>query len=405
MLRPTAGAEFSPARVEVGLGGPISLLFLVTSFDRGGAEKILLRCAVGLPRDKYAAQVAALQGRSGAIAADLTRIGIPVHDLGMRGAWDVGVCPRLARLLQAKRIKVLFGFMFHATILSRLIGVLCRVPIRVSSERAMAWDGLGRRMLNRWTVPLATHVVAVSGRVAAYAAQKYRIPQDKLSIIPNGVSLDHFWPAPRPRKGVGRMIGCTARLHSKNDHATLLKAFAYVGLRWPDAQLLLVGRGPEETNLQALASTLGISDRIQFVGEQEDIAPYLHQLGLYVQASVAEGMSNSVLEAMASGLPVVATAVGGTPEVVVDGETGLLVPPRNPVALSEAIGRLLADRDLAEAFGRAGRARVEMHFGEGLMLQRMEALLDRLVGEHLGLAFQPETGWRIADSRTRSHIG
>jgi glycosyltransferase involved in cell wall biosynthesis len=114
---------------------------------------------------------------------------------------------------------------------------------------------------------------------------------------------------------------------------------------------------------------------------------------LYVQASVAEGMPNSVLEAMAAALPVAATAVGGTPEVVVDGKTGFLVPPRDPVALADAMLRLLADRGLAEAFGRAGRERVETHFGEGLMLRRMEALLDRLVERHLGLTFQPRGGW------------
>jgi glycosyltransferase involved in cell wall biosynthesis len=116
-------------------------------------------------------------------------------------------------------------------------------------------------------------------------------------------------------------------------------------------------------------------------------------MDLYVQASVAEGMPNSVLEAMAAGLPVVATSVGGTPEAVLDGTTGLLAPPRDPAGLADAMLKLLADRPLMEAFGRAGRARVEMHFGERLMLQRMEALLDRLVECHLGLTFRPGGGW------------
>jgi glycosyltransferase involved in cell wall biosynthesis len=116
-------------------------------------------------------------------------------------------------------------------------------------------------------------------------------------------------------------------------------------------------------------------------------------MDLYVQASVAEGMPNSVLEAMATALPVVATAVGGTPEVVLEGETGLLVPPRDPFALADAMLKLLADPGLAEAFGRAGRARVEAHFGEDRMRERLEALLDRLVERHLGLRFTPEVGW------------
>ncbi len=116
-------------------------------------------------------------------------------------------------------------------------------------------------------------------------------------------------------------------------------------------------------------------------------------MDLYVQPSVVAGMPNSVLEAMAAGLPVVATAVGGIPEVVVEGETGLLVPPRDSAALANAMLKLLVDGGLAEAFGRAGRARVEAHFGEDRMREQLETLLDRLVQRHLGLTFTPEVGW------------
>ena len=375
------------------LARPIPLLFLVTNFNRGGAEKILTRCAAGLPRDKYAAQAAALQGQSQAIAGDLTLAGVPVHDLGMRGKGDIRVLARLVRLLERERIQILFTFMFHPTLLGRVVGRLCRVPVRISSERVMAWEGRGRRLLNRWTVPLATHVVAVSERVAAYAAREFRIPPDRLSTIVNGVDLNHFRPVTRDHDAGPPVIGCTARLHRKNDHTTLLRAFARLSVRWPEARLLLVGRGPEELRLRTLADALGVSSRIHFLGEQPDVAPYLAQLDLYVQASVAEGMPNSVLEAMAAGLPVVATAVGGTPEVVLDGQTGLLVPPGDPSALGDALLALLGDRPLAGRFGRAGRARVEAHFGEERMVRQVEALLDRLVEDHLGLAFQPSLGW------------
>ncbi len=373
--------------------GPIPLLFLVTTFDRGGAERILSRCAAGLPRDKYAAQAAALQGRSQAMAGDLTRAGVPVHHLGMRGKGDMRVLLRLVQLLCRERIQILFTFMFHPTVLGRVVGRLCRVPVRISSERVMAWEGRGRRLLNRWTVPLATHVVAVSEKVAAYAAREFQIPPDRLSTIVNGVDLSHFRPGTRDHDAGSPVIGCTARLHRKNDHTTLLRAFAYLSARWPETRLLLLGRGPEEARLRTLADALGVSSRVHFLGEQPDVAPYLTQMDVYVQSSVAEGMPNSVLEAMAAGLPVVATAVGGTPEVVLNGQTGLLVAPGNPSALGEALLALLADRPLAERFGRAGRVRVEANFGEERMLRQIEALLDRLVERHLGLTFQPSVGW------------
>lgn len=371
----------------------IPLLFLATNLDRGGAEKILARCAAGLPRHKYAVRVAALQGRSQAMAGDLRQAGIPVHDLGMACKADLRVLHRLARLLRRERIQILFTFMFHPTLLGRVVGWVCRVPVRISSERVMEWEGRTRRRLNRWTVPLATHVVAVSNGVATYAAREFRIPPDRLTTIANGVDLEHFRPVRRERDAGRPVIGCTARLHAKNDHATLLRAFERVSVCWPEARLLLLGRGPEEPRLGALSAALGISARVRFEGEQPDVAPYLHQMDLYVQPSVAEGMPNSILEAMAAGLPVVATSAGGTPEVVVDGETGLLVPPRDPVALADAILRLLNDPPVAEVFGRAGRARVEANFGEGLMLKRLEALLDQLVERHLGLTFLPSRGW------------
>jgi glycosyltransferase involved in cell wall biosynthesis len=257
----------------------------------------------------------------------------------------------------------------------------------------MAWEGPGRRKLNRWTVTLATHVVAVSERVAEYARQEFRVPVDRLTTIPNGVDLAHFRPTTRPARSTEVVIGCTARLHRKNDHDSLLKAFAQIAPEWPDARLLLVGRGPEEGRLRVLADRLELSARVRFAGERADVASSLEEMDLYAQSSIAEGMPNSILEAMAAGLPVVATAVGGTPEVVVADETGLLVPPGDPAAMAAALMTLLTDRAKAEAFGRAGRARVEAEFGEATMLRRVEALLDRLVSQTLCLSFGGPRGW------------
>ena len=394
MLR--SPSTVSPVSAPAGAGsvaGPIPLLFLVTSLDQGGAQRVLARWASGLPRDKYAVQVAYLQRRPGVIEADLARAGVAVHDLGMRSKADLGAAIRLIRLLRRERIRVLVAFMFHATFLGRLAGGVCRVPVRISSERTMEAEGRGRRWLNRWTVPLATHVVAVSGRVASYAAREFRIPRDRLTTIVNGVDLDRFRPTGRALDPRAPVLGCTARLGAENDHATLIRAFARLGRQWPDARLLLVGRGPEEAALRALADTFGVGGRVRFAGEQADVAPWLVRMDVYVQAARLAGISNSILEAMATGLPVVATDVGGTSEAVVHGETGLLVPVGDPAALAAALAALIANPSMAEAFGRAGRARVEAHFGERRMLERVEALLDRLVQRELRLAFDPSRGW------------
>lgn len=372
---------------------PLPVLFLVTTFDRGGAEKILTRWAAGLPRAKYAARAAALQGRSRAVLPSLHQAGVPAHDLGMAGHGDPRVVLRLFRLLRKERVRVLVTFLFHATLLGRVVGALAGVPVRVSSERAMGGENRGRRLLNRWTVPLATHVVAVSDLVAEHASRTFRIPASRLTTIRNGVDPAAIRPTPRPRDVEALVVGCTARLHAENDHATLLEGFARAAAGYPGARLLLVGRGREEANLRRFGERLGIAPRVTFAGEQADVRPWLAEMDVYAQASLTAGIPNSILEAMAAGLPVVATAVGGTPEVVVDGTTGLLVPPKEPVAFADALRSLLGDAEARAAFGRAGRARVEGHFNEAVMLRQVESLLDRLVQEKLGLRFAPARGW------------
>jgi len=311
----------------------------------------------------------------------------------MAGRGDPRGVLRLFRLLRHERVRVLITFLFHATLLGRVVGALAGVPVRVSSERTMGGEGWGRRLLNRWTVPLATHVVAVSDLVARYTAQAFRIPESRLTTIRNGVDAAAIQPTPRPRDPEAPVVGCTARLHAENDHATLLEGFARVAAGRPNARLLLVGRGPEEGRLRRLSEGLGIAQRVTFAGEHADVRPWLAAMDVYAQTSRTAGISNSILEAMAAALPVVATAVGGTPEVVVDEETGILVPGRDAVALAGALERLLGDGGARRAHGSAGRARVEAHFAEATMLGQVEALLDRLVRDTLGLRFDPASGW------------
>jgi glycosyltransferase involved in cell wall biosynthesis len=257
----------------------------------------------------------------------------------------------------------------------------------------MAWEGWSRRLLNRWTLPLATHVIAVSEAVAAYAGREFRIPPERLTVIPNGVDLDHFRPPPRPPDPHDPVIGCVAGLRPEHDHLTLIQAFATLVRRLPRATLLLVGRGPEEARIRSAAAARGVLSQVVFAGEQPDVSPFLHRMDLYAQASLTAGLPNAILEAMACGLPVVATAVGGTPEAVAHGSTGLLVPPGDPEALAGAAATVLEDPALAARFGHAARARVEDRFSEAMMLSRFESLVDRLAARHLGLRYEPGRGW------------
>lgn len=356
---------------------PVRLLFLVTTFDRGGAEKVITCLARSLPRDRYTVAVAALQGRSGRIAADLAVAGVPTHDLRMRTKLDLGGALRLRTLLRRERVEVLYSFLFHASLMARLVGAWCGVPVRISTERIAGWEGPARRLLNRLTAGLATRVVAVSEAVRDETARTLGVPPERITVIPNGVNTHEFTPTPRPV--VAPVIGCTGRLHRKNGHRILLDAFAAIREAVPEARLLLVGDGPERGPLERTVTRRGLGGAVTFAGEQADVRPWLHRMAVYVQPSIAEGMSNSILEAMACGLPVVATRVGGTPEVVEDGVSGLLVPPDDPSALATSLLTLLGDPARRAAMGAAGRDRVARQFNETDMIRRTTAFLDALV--------------------------
>jgi len=320
-----------------------------------------------------------------------------VTDLEARGKWDLSVAWRLYRLLRRERPTILHTWMFHANVPGRLLGRLAGVPIIISSERTMGQEGRWRYRLNRITAPLTDRVVCVSQQVADFVVQEVGIPQCKVVVIPNGIDLRNFKYLPAKRQARAALglpyelalIGTVARLNPVKRLDVLLQALASVN----GVCAVIIGDGPERARLEALRKQLGLVERVRFVGQQSNVPEWLAAMDLFVLPSDWEGMSNALLEAMAVGLPVVATAVGGTPEVVVDGVTGLLVPPRDPEALAEAIIALLQDRERAEAMGRTGQERVERYFTVERMVQKTEALYEELIGEKMGLMKGAEL-WR-----------
>jgi glycosyltransferase involved in cell wall biosynthesis len=207
------------------------------------------------------------------------------------------------------------------------------------------------------------------------------LPPEKLGVIYNGVQVPETSASPREARAKlglpldGQVIGTVSRLYLVKGIDFLIRALAQMD----DAALAIVGDGPERAALETLADTLGVAGRIHWTGHRRDVPTLLPAFDLYVQPSLHEGMSNTILEAMAAGLPVVATAVGGTPEVVDDGVTGLLVPPRDPDALAGVIVRLLRDLDLRRKMGRAGQERVRRHFSLEQMVRQTQALYERLL--------------------------
>jgi glycosyltransferase involved in cell wall biosynthesis len=365
------------------------ILYLITELSTGGAQMALLRLLKGLDRERFTPTVACLYNGDGAVAQEIRALGIDVFDARMRHKADLPALWRLYRHIRHVRPTILHTSLFHANLPGRVLGRLVGLtgtpaPIIICSERTMAMESQWRYRANRWTIGLVDRVTAVSANVRKFCVSHIGLPAEKLVVIPNGVELPAGPLAPPEAARAelelpldGLVVGAVTRLDPVKGVDGLIQALAAID----GVHLAVVGDGPERASLEALAGDLDVAERIHWAGHRRDVPRLLPAFDLFVQPSLHEGMPNTILEAMAAGLPVVATAVGGTPEVVVDGVTGLLVPPRDPSGLTEAIASLLRDPGLRRTMGRAGRGRVAERFTVERMIEQTEKVYEQLLTE------------------------
>jgi glycosyltransferase involved in cell wall biosynthesis len=300
--------------------------------------------------------------------------------------------PRVRRLVRDLRPDILHAL--HLTSYG-FLSVLCDVrPTLVSvwGTDVLEAPRLSpfHYLITRYALRRADHITATGLRLAE-AAARYAPAGKPVTVVPYGVDLREFRPRtsetrPEPADGERSevVIGAAARLSKEKGLHYLLEAFAVVAGRYPQARLVLAGEGPERRRLERLASRLGLEERVRFLGEvpHEQVPEVLQQLDVFAMPSTYEGFGVAALEAEAMEVPVVASRIHGIPDVVVDGETGLLVPPRDRQALAAALERLASDGDLRRRLGQAGRAFVAEHYSWEENTAQMEALYQAAVGEH-----------------------
>lgn len=358
-----------------------TIMLLVNTFDMGGAERVYIELARGLVARGHRVIAACLQSRSGDVGEELSGSGVVLLNCDLTLRQPLGLL-RLVRGLRQHRVQVLYTFLIHSHVLGRVAGRLAGVPVILSSQQIMDWEGRFAELLNRLTSRWCTVVVAVSHKVEAYLADRLRIPAGKLTTIHNSVDYGRFEniEAQRFRPGrTGPVIGSVARLNPEKDHDTLLVAFGEIRRRFPHARLVLAGGGPERARLEAKIRALGLEAAVSVLGHVKDVAAVYADLDVYVQSSHTEGLSVALLEAMACRLPVAAARVGGTEEVVQEGETGLLFEPGDSGALTGAIGRFLDYPEQARAMAEAGRRLVVRRFGAARMVDETDRLITRLL--------------------------
>ena len=359
------------------------VVLLTTNLARGGAEAQVALLASVLRGRGWPVNVVSLLDPS-AFEPELTAAGIPVHSLGMRpGRASPIAVLRLASILRRLRPRVLHSHMFHANLLARLTRLILPVPRLIAtlhsiaeSRRDLAEVG-NRDRLYRLTDSLADMTVAISEAVARRHAAARAVSRRKLIVIPNGVDTTRFHPDASARARLRAELGiaddflwlAAGRLIWKKDYGTLLGAMELLGA----GVLCIAGAGPLEPALREQARDLGT--RVRFLGARADVAALMNAADGLALSSSVEGMPMVLLEAAASGLPCVATRAGGADEVVVEGETGFLVPCGNPPALADAMARL-ADLPAASraSLGRAARERALARFDMHLLVERWEEL-------------------------------
>jgi glycosyltransferase involved in cell wall biosynthesis len=329
------------------------------------------------------------------LAAQLGVRPLFVPELGrvVRPGQDLVALARLVRLLRRLRPAIVHTHLAKAGALGRLAARLAGVPIVIHTYHGHVFHGYFSPARTRAVLSAEQFLAGLSTRLVTVGEQQrreiagYGFDPCKLVAIPLGLDLAPFLAAAprdtiRPALGLpphAPLIGIVARLVPIKAHETFLAAAALLRARRPDARFLIVGDGERRAALEAHAAALGLADSASFLGWRRDLPAVYAALDVVCLTSLNEGSPVALIEAMAAARPVVATAVGGVPEVVADGASGLLVPPRDPAALADAVESLLADPARAAALGRAARAAVYPRYDAGRLVADIEGLYDGLL--------------------------
>ncbi|MEN6404986.1 MAG: glycosyltransferase [Thermoguttaceae bacterium] len=362
------------------------VLLLIPTLDRSGAEKQLCLLAEGLPRDEFEMGVCALT-RGGPLEERLAKAGVPVTVIGKRWKLDPLAFQRLRRFIAQWRPELIHGWMFAANTYGFAAARMCGVPHFLVGQRCVdPWKSRWQLAADRQLAVRADRVVVNSEGVRDFYVG-HGTPADRVCVIPNGVVT------PQPPTGTRRqllaelelpetakLVGLVGRLWPQKRVKDAIWAADLLKVIRDDVHLLVIGDGPERDRLRRFRDLCEIQDRVHFLGHRNDVPRLLPHFDVLWSTSGYEGQSNVILEAMAAAVPVVATDIPGTRELVVAGETGFLIPLGDRAALTKWTNRLLNDSALAARMAAAGRARAQTEFSVERMIERHVALYRAVLG-------------------------
>lgn len=375
---------------------PISLLHFSNVPVRAGVEEHILRLLQGLDRRYFRLLLACPPELAQMLGRDVPS-DVEVFPLFLESPRQAGAARELARILRDQQVLILHSHQFRAALAASPIGWWCHVPVIIETAHVrekwrQGWLR-GSFVIDRLAGRFVDHYIAVSEAVARYLIEEKHLPADKITVIHNGCDLDRFNPdhdaPPALRRSLGwgeadPVLLVLARLEPQKGHAILLQALPQIRTEFPNVRLVCAGEGELRSNLEKQARDLHLEEAVRFVGFQSNTEDWLALAEFTVLPSFYEGLPVVAVESLAAGRPMVATAVDGTPEIVLDGKTGLTVPPGDPHRLAEAICRLLRHPELRAQMGRAGREWVRKGFSRERQLEKTEKLYLRMLEQRLG---------------------
>ncbi len=375
-----------------GLPNDSPAIFLMTnSFETGGSERQFTVLADSLNRKLLRIELGCI-GQGGAFRKGMGEVtsvppGGNVYGLN---SWRSRIA--LARRLRARHTSIAHSFDFYSNLMLIPAARLARTPIVIGSHRQIGDLLTPMRFRSQIAVFHLCDRVICNSRAAAQSLLDRGLPEQKLAVIHNGLPEEAFSDAPPAlaRAPGALRVGMIARMNDPvKNYPGLLHAAARLAPKFPELEFLLVGDGPLRPGLERMAQSLGLERQIRFLGDRQDVRAILSSLDISVLPSFSESLSNSVLESMAAGLPVVATSVGGNGELIRDGETGFLVPPNDEINLADALERLLSNSPLRAAFGTRAREIARANFSLARMREQHEALYYSLLASK---GWQPPRG-------------
>lgn len=355
---------------------------VVLSLKVGGLERVVVNLVKGLQASTYSCVVCCLEAR-GEFAEDVDALGVPLYVFDKKDGIQLRTVLRLAHFMRERRVSIVHTHNPGAHVYGLLAGWLAGVPVRVHTRhgRNLRRDKK-RAWMNRILSWGTDAIVPVSDDAGLVATNIEHISPKKIHRIWNGIDTNLFTPQHDAMEGPP-VIGTVARLAPEKDQKTMLAAFRYVLDEVPDARLILAGDGPCAKELCAEAGKLGLDGRVDFLGQCSNIPEVLRRMSIFTLSSTTEGLSMTVLEAMASGLPIIATDVGGNRELVQPPQCGLLVPADDPRALGRAYIELLRDPARRSQMGAASRARAVEQFSLNHTIAEYTKLYDQLTARKL----------------------